>query len=768
MSWRLALLAAAVVGALALGWVSVERTRGQLAALEICEAAQRGDWAAAFVPPAPAGAGESARAAAECRCLAQLASERGEACVARLEEILSDPEADGWAPREELSVHLIQTWREAGRRLEAAELARRAAAAHPHSPPLFYLELLTRSGVEDEERVLAELAERVAGGGPGSGRMRLSLAERHLLRGDPESALAILEAAPAPEDRDRWFEARARAHAANDDLASVARTFEAWSRAGAERDPLVARYALTLSLAGLKDPQRSPVELLRAGLAAAERVGDDGLREALAIRLILTLVNRGTPQEAIAVYDRYRDELALEGLSRDELLRSASHGALAGAAPAQRRGELRFRVNAPEPGDELWLAPGPGSASDAPYERQPVPASGDVAAPRPLGLHPPRWVLRDAEGRLRASGTANPRPGAPVQVEVERRPPLPPAAFTPTRRPADGRRRVLLLLPDCQDWRIVQYLRMRGELPVLDALLTSGYRAVLRSDPPLTAAALESLVWPGRHSGASFVGLLHQLGVELAGLSSIGDNPFAALSWLLPEEEDLFAVIGAGERSAANLLLAHGGIRAGRHGEVTGPRGERRLAPIGRSARDLDAAERERFPGLAGELAERDALHLRTIAAELDVAEQLAGATEPDLLMLRIEPLDILTHAHFAEAVQDGQDDGAGLLFSVYRYLDWRLGHIHDRLDADDVLIVMSDHGIRTAMEHSLDALFVAVGEGVPRGRAEGMPELRGVPAVLADLLGVSHDWPRTGVAPWSASLPGADERTILGRSSQP
>ena len=62
----------------------------------------------------------------------------------------------------------------------------------------------------------------------------------------------------------------------------------------------------------------------------------------------------------------------------------------------------------------------------------------------------------------------------------------------------------------------------------------------------------------------------------------------------------------------------------------------------------------------------------------------------------------------------------------------------------------MSDHGIRTAMEHSRHGIFVATGPGIPHGRAEGRPELRGVSAVLADLLGTTTDWPETGVAPWA------------------
>jgi hypothetical protein len=56
-------------------------------------------------------------------------------------------------------------------------------------------------------------------------------------------------------------------------------------------------------------------------------------------------------------------------------------------------------------------------------------------------------------------------------------------------------------------------------------------------------------------------------------------------------------------------------------------------------------------------------------------------------------------------------------------------------------------------MEHSPQALFVAVGGGVPVGRAPGEPDLRGVSRVLADLLGVATEWPDLGVAPFATRL---------------
>jgi hypothetical protein len=394
------------------------------------------------------------------------------------------------------------------------------------------------------------------------------------------------------------------------------------------------------------------------------------------------------------------------------------------------------------------VSPEPGAPVDAGYASFAMPERGELPIERSPGIAPLRWVWQDAQGAVLASGTASPLSGESRRIEIQAREPRTPHREELARRPGDGHRRVSVILLDCGDWRIVQYLRARGELPILDALVRSGTSGVLESNPPLTAAALEAIVWPDRRSAASFAGIVHQLGTELAGLASIGENPFEALAWLLPEERDFFSVVGAGDLSAANLLFAHGGMHGGRHSEVTGPDGARRRVSLGSSARDLDASERAGFPGLAGVRAARDRAHLRTIAAQMDTAEALVAARELDLFALRIESLDLLTHAHFAEAVQDGQDDGNRLLFDVYRYLDARLRGLQAALDADDLLVVMSDHGIRTAMEHDENALFILTGPGVPVARLAGTPSLRGVPRALAQLLGVETAWPDAGLAP--------------------
>ena len=765
MRWRLVILLAALVASAGLGIISVRHAEQNAAILDACGAVESGDWNTALqrTEKLPLS-GNSARDAGECRCIALIATDRGVECESLMDRLLADPASDGWSPNPSLAVHLIQTHRSAGRIRKAADLARRAARQFPSNGDLFFLELTTRSSVEDEALVLRELEARIDPEAAEATRMRTSLATRHLIRGDAHRALDTLRSGPPRGNRDaieRWYDTRGMASANTGDLSAVKRSYAEWAQAGGNPLELQARYALTLSIAGLADPDASSVSLLGDSLAKTDGLIDERLLEALATRLILTLVSSGEQEEALSTYDRYQHRFAFVGLTREELERSATHRTLETGIAGRLHGTIRFSLPNRGPQDSLLISPVPEEPVDTDFHLVDLNESSVIDVNRPLGVAPVRWVYRDGAGNVLASGTVNLKPGAVVSVSVSPGKPRPPMRAALRREPADGHRRVLLIMLDCGDWRLTQYLRTRGELPVLDTLLSVGFRSVLDSDPPLTAAALEALVWPERHGGASFIGLLHQIGIEIAGLASVGENPLDALSWILPEAENLFTVLGSKEHSAANLLFSHGGIRAGHHREITGPNGLRRRLSIATSSRDLNNEERRKWPGLSTD-SERDAVHLRTIAAEFDTAAEIARAGEIDFLALRIESLDILTHSHFAQTARTGQDNGNRFLYELYRYIDTRLGEVHNLLDEDDVFIVMSDHGIRTAMEHSRHAMFVATGRGVPLGRADGRPALRGVPAVVADLMGLDTSWPRTGVAPW-ARISAARNQVLAG-----
>ena len=750
------LLAIAIFGTAAgIGFVSVQRARDQLAVIEACEAAQDGRAARALeLTEGRVGPDATGRAAAECRCQAFLRQNQPAACLSLLDPLVDESHA--WLPQPGLIQLLLQHRAASGRDTEARTLAAAAARAHPEALVFLEHELALRSAAEPEAEVLADLAGRLPSHGDPAARARVLLAQRHLMRGDAPAAIAVLGATPPPGTgaaRGLWFDTLGNAHANHADLAAMRAAFQAWEQAGEPANVVRARYALALSTNSLRDPAFDLLLAFEESLDDPQILADATLAESIAIRWIYTLVAADRANEALALYDALADRVSLEGIDRDEIARADLDRRLAQDPASSRRGTLRFERPRALAGGSLWISPPPGSEPDADYVEHTWSGRAPIEVERERVLAPTRWILRDAEHRVRASGAVYPRPGTTLPVTIAARRGDPgPSASPPRRQPADGRTRVVLLLLDCGDWPITQYLRTRGELPHWDGLLGSGYRAVMDSDPPLTAAALEALVWPGRRSDASLAGTFYRYGVELAGLESVGVNPFEPLGWLLPETADFFEVLGAGELRAANLLLAHGGVRAGRHGITTGPDGRTESLALGASRRALRPEERERFPGLGTGLADTDRHYVETIAAEFDAAEALIEAGELDLLAMRIEPLDILTHAHFGSAVSAGQDDGEGLLFEVYRYIDSRLGRVIPRLDADDFLVVASDHGIRTAMEHDRPALFVVQGPDVPHGRAPGRPDLRGLARVLADLVGVETSWPRTGVAAWTGT----------------
>ena len=255
------------------------------------------------------------------------------------------------------------------------------------------------------------------------------------------------------------------------------------------------------------------------------------------------------------------------------------------------------------------------------------------------------------------------------------------------------------------------------------------------------------------------------IGLELAGLESVGKNPLEFISWVLPERPNLFETIGAGSVVTANMLLAHGKIDTGRHAEIVGPQGLRRDLPSQQAYRGLTPGERERHPSLLGDPGTRK--FAETIAAEMDAAENIARDGEVDFLFLRLEALDLVTHAHYSKIDGRGQDDGTGPLLSAYRYIDERLTALDALLDEDDWLVYLSDHGIRSAMQHEEDALFFVLGDGVPTGRASGRPALSGVPRTLAAMLDVETAWPDTGTTPWlsiAADSPESDAQVAVHR----
>ena len=693
----------------------------------------------------PIGAG---REIAECRCIALLSIGDRDTCTALLDPLLADARATDWIPHAVLAKLMVRTWQAEGRISEAAGLASRVARVHRDDLDLLQLELMLRSSLEDETQLLAEIEHRLEDD-PSWTAQRLVLALGWSRRARYDAALRVLGETPPAIDHPLalpWHESRIQAQTAAGDLAAVQASFAAWRAAGWDPIDLDARYALRLSVGQLIDPRRDTVDLLREAIATQDQLRDRNIVWGLHRRLITELLAKGLPEFALAAYDEAVRVVPIERIRREEIEREVRRAA--GGPTPDEPARLRFRLPGTLPAGRLALSPGSEAPPDAGYTVHPVDAQTPLELTMPVGPHARRWVLRDGTGAVRASGAFWPEAGATIEIE----PTLRPAAGVktsprPTRLAADGRRRVFAILPDCGDWRLVEYLREHGDLPFQDHLFSKGYRAVLESRPAFTAAALQSLVWPAPAHGRSGLGWIHDLGLELAGLESIGRNPLGFLSWVLPERPNLFETLGAGSLVTANMLLAHGRIEAGRHAELIGPHGSHRSLPSQNAYRALRPDELARHPSLHADPNTKK--FAETIAAEMDAAEQIAREGEVDFLFLRLEALDLLTHAHFAALDGRGQDDAQGPLLTAYRYIDERLAALDGLLDEDDWLVYLSDHGIRSSMQHEEDAIFVVVGEGVPHGRARGTPPLRGVPRSLAAMLAIETHWPETDMTPW-------------------
>lgn len=752
---RVVLLLLLIAVAAVAGLRAVHRARRFAAAEATCAAAERGDWRGALaVTGAPADASVAGLRATECRCVALVAARRAPECVALLEARLADPAIGDWLPPPELLAGLVEHRRRRGDLAGAARLATSGVERHPTSERLLLAETALRLQLEGLEAV-DRLAPRLERAGPAAPALRIALAHGAAAHEDWERTSRLLGEEPPRDARaPAWYALRMQAMAGTGRAEELLRAAEAWAAIDRPELPR-AYYVYLLTTNHLDDPRRrSSLALLTEAIDTGDRLGDPDILRLLYVRLVAGLTVIGREAAALSAFDEGVARVGhLNHLDRDDLLRSAldtrSRQALAG-----RTGRLELVVEGPRPGDRLLVSPGAGQPRDAEYEPVALSPQGGAVVARAPDVWPARWVLVQADGGVAASGTAWPRAGETTRVAVRRRSsrtPAPPPT-TPGAREPRGRPRLFVVILDCADWRFVQYGRARGELPAFDTLVRSGYRAVLDSDPPFTSVAVRSIVKPGGRRAGGVLGVLHALGGEAAGLNFVGANPAEPIAWLLPSGVDLFATLGAGPLRAVNLLHAHGGMEGGRHGESTGPYGARERVPLA-DPRELRADESVLFPTPPG----ADDLRLvLEMATDFDVLTGLARRGEADLVVMRVASFDLLTHSLLPGTAAEGQDDGAAPLFGVYRLADRRLAELLGHLDGNDALVVMSDHGARTALQHDREALFVVAGAGVGPGRAAGRPALSGVPRMIAERFGVATPWPATGIEPWRASAAAA------------
>ncbi len=752
LALRLGLLVVLLAVAGVVGLRAVRRVERLRAAQRTCDAMARQDWPATLAASKGlVGPDSAGLQAASCRCVALVESHRREECANLVEGLLANPETGNWLPPALLTAMVADAREKRGDLPGAVELAHRGAEAYPDSYTLLVQELVLRSRTEDEGAVLEEMTHRLDTAGAAAPALRLRIAERYSAREQWPEALNLLGSTPdafPPALREDWFHTDVSVLAGAGKVQALDAAFDAWRKAGGDPYKLRAFHALLMSSRELEDPKHPVLEMLEQVVADQSQLRERSLLKGAYARLVGTLAVMGEHRKALEYYDQGVKKLGdLYPLTREELLRSATFEALGEHKLENLRGRLDLHVADRRKGDTLWISPDSDQPEDAPYQRLPVPPAGTVRVSRAVGSWPHHWVLRNGDDRVVGSGTIWATPGRTVKVDVERRPPeMPQPPFDGVRRPADGHPRVFEVILDCGDWRFVQYGRARREMPFFDSAVARGRRTILESVPAFTAVAMDKLLHPTKHGVRSLSELLYQLGGEIQGLNFVGRNPFGGLSWIVPPQENLFETLARSGHETVNMLRSFGAMQLGRQAEVVGPGDHRSMVSGYRASRELTPEE----DALIGEVDDVHRGLLEEMAADFDALVKISTGSKADFVAARVASLDLMTHGLFREVGRSGQDDGGATLYRVYRYMDRRLEELDHSLDGDDLLVVMSDHGIRTAMEHDPRAMFIAIGAGVPVGRIPGMPKIRGVSRMVADYLGVKTDWPATGLGPWT------------------
>ncbi|HEY1097285.1 MAG TPA: alkaline phosphatase family protein [Myxococcota bacterium] len=131
---------------------------------------------------------------------------------------------------------------------------------------------------------------------------------------------------------------------------------------------------------------------------------------------------------------------------------------------------------------------------------------------------------------------------------------------------------------------------------------------------------------------------------------------------------------------------------------------------------------------------------LEQAAGQLDDLVAAIAAHRADLYLYRYDPTDMLAHNYLPAWNGNGTIARRSPFFSAYDYLDRRLSDVVAAMDADDVLLLLSDHGTQNSANHDRRAVYVAAGVGVVPHRVDGI-SIEHVPSYLAALLCVQDPW---------------------------
>jgi hypothetical protein len=300
------------------------------------------------------------------------------------------------------------------------------------------------------------------------------------------------------------------------------------------------------------------------------------------------------------------------------------------------------------------------------------------------------------------------------------------------KRPADGRRRVLALWPDGLSWMLLNTYIRRGWMPNARRLTESGTRFRMRStEPPYTSTAYQQMVnLDAGVRASSSTSFLSTLAIQLKGipfLDSLFPDSVATASNV---PGNIFNVLGSNGVRAVNLVFNDRYLFAGNdlmdnsgHTVKAKEQFEGRFDvhrsldnattnEILRHCLEVDPEEEaERWGRLRD--ASALAMGLRNSEEKLQAGLDVWRDLDPDFLLLRLPAVDILSHYYVGGLWEDPLPS---LLAETYRHVDRVLGILWKQLDADDTIILVSDHGILATSNHHWSCILIGAGPGLEEG----------------------------------------------------
>jgi len=676
-----------------------------------------------------------------CRALALLETQQPAACGALVWEASTQHLPDHWLPPPRAALAFLD-WAVED---QHGELVNRIQNQSRGDLPTqkAALGFWTRLGAK--AKALQDIFAKHPSGAPSHLAVRLWVGNQWLKNNENPLALKAIESIKdipkTAKLKEEYYDLRLRTWGALGDGPQVLSTAAQWQEQGGPAADVRAKTALIMNAQKLKAPNYSSVNELHDSVANLHQIKDVAIQKNVATRLMVFYTSEKAYDEAQKLYDSLPARLDLP--APKELAPQMN-------IPSDLKSQGQWTVSfVSELTQSITLNVSPEDEENFPlgqYRQVMLAPGAKQNVQTTLSRRPLRWVAK-SEGQVIQAGTLWPGT-AEVKLTPKNTTQLQTAKPVANQNAANDQiKKLITLFLDCADWHLIQYGRQLGLLPNFEKLITQGFSGVMLSQPPITAMAMEKLVWPERRLQPSVQSHLYQMGAEIGGLASVGKNPLEALQFFLPQSRNFFDVMGAGEHSIANMLFSHGALAGGRNALLTGPGGHQKQLRIRAGLRPLTDPETKAFPGLAYLDKKHQQEQLQMMAAQMDMVEHFYGQAHPHLMMMRIESLDILTHDLFKTSFKTGVDNGDLPLLWVYRYLDHRLGDIIAKLQPEDLLMVYSDHGIETATKHHEVSFFSLYGHRVKAGRLKDQPEFSGLPHLMAKLMGEEASFPQQDLA---------------------